>query len=423
MVQDIQKYRAHFFKEYVLFTIVLGILIIFAFLCDSPENIFKGLIRIMTSRSILITDYMEVGGTGAMLINGAIAGVFALTIDYLAKVKPNGATIMAFWLSIGFGFFGKNLINMIPLTIGVWLYSKYEKEPFISLVLSSTLVATLSPVVSELIFGDVGNQNRMLGIVLGTGLGILLGFIFTSVSALSIRIHDGYDLYNMGFAGGLIAMLLVAILKSFGVEIDPSTTWGNQDKTMMCVLIYGLSIMMIAIGYFTGDKTKHISNLKKINRTSGRLVSDYYILYRESAYINMGTLGIAATTIILILGININGPTMGGIFTIMGFGCFGKHLKNVMPVMLGAILASILNTHDPTAAANAIPILFCTGLAPIAGQFGVIWGFLAGFVHVSLVSHASYLSNGLNLYSNGFAAAFVVMIMIPIITIFQRNNR
>ena len=52
-------------------------------------------------------------------------------------------------------------------------------------------------------------------------------------------------------------------------------------------------------------------------------------------YINMALLGIVFTTYILIVGGELNGPTIGGIFTVVGFCASGKHLKNVLPILLG----------------------------------------------------------------------------------------
>lgn len=51
-----------------------------------------------------------------------------------------------------------------------------------------------------------------------------------------------------------------------------------------------------------------------------------------------------------------------------------------------------------------LAVLFCTGLAPIAGQFGVFWGMVAGFLHMTIVQNTSILHGGMNLYNNGFAA-------------------
>ena len=41
---------------------------------------------------------------------------------------------------------------------------------------------------------------------------------------------------------------------------------------------------------------------------------------------------------ILATGGDLNGPTLGGILTIMGFSAFGKHARNITPIMLGVVI-------------------------------------------------------------------------------------
>jgi len=406
--------RRHFFPEYRLFTLFLIGIAGYAYVLSNPFEVWDGLQAIIASRSLLVTDYLLVGGPGAMLMNGALAGGFALALLFFSGVKPNGATIMALWMTVGFGFFGKNVFNMLPLTAGVWLYAKVQKEPFINYSLAALTVATLSPVVSELAFG-FDPLHLWVGLGLGVLLGLLAGFLFPIVSAFTVRVHDGYNLYNMGFAGGIMAMFIVAGLKAGGITIETASLWGGGYDAQMAGLLYAISVLLILAGLWLGRERDHIYGLKRILRSSGRLVSDYYTLYGQTSYINMGLLGIVTTTIALLLGININGPVMGGILTIIAFGCFGNHVRNVLPIMAGAVLATWVNVLDTAAPGNALAVLFSAGLAPVAGQFGVFWGIVTGFVHVSLVNHTGYMSNGLNLYNNGLAAGFVAMLLVPVI--------
>lgn len=416
-----EKSKITFYPQYKFFSLMLIVISAYAFILDSPIEIWNGLLSIITSRSLLITDYMAVGGPGAMLINGALAGAFSMAIMLIARAKPSGAIIMALWMTVGFGFFGKNIFNMLPLTCGVWLYSVCKKEPFINYSLASMLVATLSPFVSEFAFSGASPAS---GIIKGILIGLFVGFIFPAISANTVKSHDGYNLYNMGFAGGLIATVFIAIAKGFDINVETSLEWAGDMDWQLAFLIYLLSAMLIAGGIIIGRKKghRHGYNILMIMRSSGRLASDYYLLYGETTYINMGILGILATTVTLALGADINGPTMGGIFTIIAFGAFGKHVKNVVPVIFGAVLATFVNVTDPTAPGNILAVLFSTGLAPIAGQFGIIWGIVAGFIHVNVVLHAGYITNGLNLYNNGFAAGLLAIVLVPIITTL-RNSR
>jgi len=407
------------FPYALMLSINIGFLVI-AFILDSPAQIFEGFMRIISSRVLLITDFIAVGGIGATFVNAGVVGILSIAMLLRGGAKPSGATIMALWVTAGFAFFGKNVYNMIPLSIGVWLYSRFKKEPYSNYSLASLLVATLSPVVSDLSF--LGALPLPVEMAIGISLGIGIGFIFPAVSAHMVRMHSGYDLYSMGFAGGLIAMILWTTMNSMGLpRLEAESVYSVGNNLILAIILYAVSVTLICSGLFSGDGPKeNFSKYKKFHSHSGRLITDFYFLYKNSIYINMGILCAFATTVTLAIGAELNGISIAGIFTMVGFACFGKHMKNVIPILIGATLSAYLNVWDFTTPANVAAILFAAALAPLAGQFGWIWGIIAGFLHVGVAMHVGELSGSMNLYNNGFAAGFIAMILLPIITISER---
>jgi len=413
---------------YALMLTVNIAFITLAFILDDPATIYDGFIRIISSRSILITDYIAIGGVGAALVNVAIAGLSSLCMLISSRIKPSGAIIMALWLTAGFAFFGKNVFNMIPLTIGVWLYSKYKKEPFSNYTLASLLVATLSPVVSEMSF--FGAMSMPIEIAIGVLIGFVVGFIFPPISSHMVRAHSGYDLYSMGFAGGLIATIIATTMQSMGHEVIPARHLSEGHNLPLSIMLYSFSVMMIICGLFANDEDsiaakikESIKEFKKFHKHSGRLITDFFFLYKYSIYINMGLLCAFATTVVLLLGAQLSGIVLAGIFTMVGFASFGKHMLNIFPVMIGSTLSAYLNIWEMTTPSNVAAILFSTALAPIAGQFGWIWGIVAGFLHVSVAMFVGEMNGGLNLYNNGFAAGIVAMFLVPVITVSERMRK
>lgn len=85
--------------------------IIIAFFLDTPKNIIYGLKNIILSPDILISDYVEIGGISASLINSALTSLLSMLLLITLGVKPNGSTIMSLYLMTGFAFFGKNIYN------------------------------------------------------------------------------------------------------------------------------------------------------------------------------------------------------------------------------------------------------------------------------------------------------------------------
>jgi hypothetical protein len=130
----------------------------------------------------------------------------------------------------------------------------------------------------------------------------------------------------------------------------------------------------------------------------------------------MGINGAVSTALILLTGGDLNGPTLGCIFTVMGFSAFGKHIRNIWPIMLGVLLGSLVfhfSINDP---AVQMAALLCTTLAPIAGCFGWPFGILAGFLHSALVLQAGSVAEGINLYNNGFSGGLLAIVLYPIIS-------
>lgn len=408
-----QKEHRRLYRPYLMMLTVYVFLIVSAFILDSPQDIARGFWRIITNRGVLITDYMAVGGIGATLVNSASVGIFSTSMLIRVGAKPNGSLIMALWLSVGFAMFGKNVFNMLPLTFGVWLYSRFKKEPFINFTLVALLSATLSPTVSGISFHP--DFPQPFSVALGICMGILAGFIFPAVSSFTVRVHGGYNLYNLGFAGGLISTFIVSMLQSVGIEMQRELLWSTGLNLPLSILLYVLSLGLIVYGLFPEGKF-HAPQYSRVLKHSGRMVTDFYILYGSTTFFNMGLLGVFATTLMLVYGADLNGATLCGILTIIGFGAFGKHLRNILPVIVGAIICTHVNQWDPTTPNNILAILFSTGLSPIAGQFGIIWGLIAGFLHVNTVMHIGFLNEGLNLYNNGYAAGFVALLLLPIIT-------
>ncbi|MBU3107796.1 DUF1576 domain-containing protein [Clostridium gasigenes] len=409
--------KRQIYPPYTVLLIMYIMFIVFALIVDSPMNILLGLKKIILTPDILITDYMEIGGIGAAFVNAALTSIISIAILVFIGIKPNGSTIMALWLMTGFSFFGKNILNIWPIMLGVYLFSRYQKEPFLNYTLVALLSTTLAPTVSQLSFTGLFTPGG--GFIIGNIIGIFTGFILAPIAAHCIKAHNGYNLYNIGFASGLLATLLMSILRGVGIDFDTRLIWYTGSNGIFTIFLFIICIYLIAIGLIYGENNK--LNLKGISKQSGRLVSDFYLLFGPSTYINMGILGLASTTFVLLIKGDLNGPTICAIFTIMGFGCFGKHLKNISPVIIGACLAAFIRT-DPLNSPNIIlSILFSTALAPISGKFGWKIGLLAGFLHLNMVTNIGYLHGGLNLYNNGLAAGFVAMILIPSITTFKKE--
>lgn len=311
----------------------------------------------------------------------------------------------------------QNIANIWPIIFGVYLFSRFQRESFSKYVYIALYGTALSPMITEVALQFGNYWQKLLAVML---CGIIIGFMLPPLATYCLRVHQGYNLYNVGFAAGLVGTLLVSIMKSFGYEVDNSLSWTYENNWIVVAYILTLSFVLMAMGWFGIEDKKSI---KRIYRHSGRLVADFVLMDGLPVTLfNMGSLGIVATLYILITGGTINGATMGGILTIIGFGAFGKHLRNVIPVVGGVYLGSLVkvwNINDPSVQLAA---LFGTSLAPISGQFGWPYGLLVGFIHSSMALNTGILHAGLNLYNNGFSAGILALIIVPIIETFKKHR-
>ena len=405
--------------DYYIISCICISFVILALVLDTPAQIAINYYKITTSRSVLVTDYIALAGISATLINSAISVFFCLFWLILNKCEPNGKIIASIFLTAGFSLFGKNMFNTLPIFTGVWLYSKACKVKFSNLIAQAMLSATIAPLVSEIAFLD--EWSSPLKIITAYGVGIFIGFIFHAVTESVKRMHKGYCLYNSGIAGGFIATFCVGILRSAGIDVLPVNFWDTSHTLFLALFAYTLAVMLIAYGIITDKPVNAYKKFRQLLNEKSVNDNDYFVKYGNTCYVNIGIMCIMATSVILILNIPINGPILGGIFTVAGFAASGKHLKNTLPILLGSIAAAYFNHIELSAPANSLAILFSTGLAPISGKYGWQSGIIVGFLHVSVAIFIGHLNGGLNLYNNGFAESFVAITIVPLIIFFKTH--
>ncbi|WP_288868826.1 DUF1576 domain-containing protein [uncultured Parvimonas sp.] len=400
--------KNHYRYDAIFIFSILAMLIGLFF--DSPKEILDGYIKILQSPSHLLTDYMSVGGIGATFLNAGMLMLLASFVLWRRKQLLTGPIIAALFTLFGFSLFGKNLFNTIPITFGVYLYGKIEGLKFNTLTMNSLFGTALGPAVSYICFG-IG-LPFFKGFLISYAVGILIGMLIPALSVSFLRFHQGYSLYNIGFTCGVIGLFIQGIFKSFYLEVKNANIV-SDGNLRIAIIMYIFFFIVFALGfYLNGFSFKNLGNLLK---NSGRAPSDFGNIYgRGVSMINMATLGIIYTTYVLLMNQPLNGPILGGIFTVFGFGIFGKHIKNVLPILLGTLIAYFLNIYDPHSVSATVTILFATNLAPVAGEYGIFAGMVAGFCHVSIVSSVGLLHGGLNLYNNGFSGGFVAATLVPI---------
>ncbi|MBM7615665.1 DUF1576 domain-containing protein [Alkaliphilus hydrothermalis] len=394
------------------------IILLSALIFNPPIEILQGMAKIVVDPSLLVSDYMKIANIGAAFFNSGLLVISAITIVGLSKVNMTGTTMAAIFTVGGFALFGKNIYNVWAILLGVFLYSRYKKENFGKFILPALFGTALGPIVSQISFGL--GDGSIFFLIVGNLCGILAGFIMAPLASHFVKFHLGFNLYNLGFTGGMIGTFFMAMFRAFGYENQGRLiVLQGQNLALSIYLIVMFSAFMIVGLYFNKNSFKGYKSLLK---RTGRSVQDFVVLEGFGlSLINMALLGFICIAYILAVGGQLNGPVIGGVFTIIGFGAFGKHIKNILPVMLGVVLAAFIMKWQVNEIGPVLAALFGTTLAPIAGQFGWKAGMIAGFLHMAVVMNVGYLHGGMNLYNNGLAGGLVAALMIPLLESLRRE--
>jgi len=391
---------------------VAAAFVVFGFLVDTPGGIARGLVAILTTRDTLLTDYFGVGGIGAGCVNAGLLTLVSCAIYRRAGARLTGSAVACLFLVLGFALFGKNLLNVWFIVAGVYLYARFAGEPFANHLNTAFFGVALAPIFSEILFSTTIPTAVSLPLAVATSLAI--GFVLPPVAAQVFKAHMGFSLYNMGFTAGLVGTLVVAMYKSYGFVPDPVFIWTSGNNALLGTFLAVVFAGMIAAG-FRCDR--HLwTGLRTIVGLAGQSPTDFIAKAGFGAALaNMGLCGFVGMAYVFAVGGPLNGPVIGAIFTIVGFAAFGKHPRNLVPIMAGVFLGTLLKPVDPAGSSLLLAALFGTTLAPIAGRFGWHWGIVAGVLHASAAQTVGPLHAGLNLYNNGFAAGIVATILVPII--------
>lgn len=408
---------------YLLMMSLITIMIVTALAIDGPVQTLRGFLLLQIHAARLINDF-TVTGVGAAMFNSALVGLIGLSLVYFSSVSLSGPTLAALLTVIGFGFFGKTVLNIIPIIAGVKLAARIAHKTLGSYSIIALFGTALGPLVTYTMFGL--GLPLALSIPLALLAGVGAGFILPGISGSMLGLHQGYSLYNVGFSCGFLGLFASSLFQASNSLQPLSLVWNTESNLALILFIPLLSVASILLGLYLDDFKlfkKTFPDFLQIQKIPGRLPSDFFDTgYSGGTLLNVGLLGIASFSYVLLVKAPLNGPVLGAILTAMGFGAFGKNFRNSLPVIAGVIIATLVfskNLNDP---GPILAALFCTTLAPIAGQFGIIAGLMAGFLHLVMVETTAAWHGGLDLYNNGFAGGLTASLIMAVLQWYKTNR-
>lgn len=404
----------------ILLIVILTGMIISGFAASGVQDSVKGFLKIQIHPARLINDYVDIAGTGGALLNGALVGFTGLILIFIAGIPHSGPTYAAILTMAGFGLFGKTPLNILPIVLGVYLSARTVNKTFKDYLIIALFGTALGPLVSTLAW-EIGFP-LIPAILTGIAGGVITGFFLPSIAFTMLHLHQGYNLYNMGMTCGFFGLFAAALIKGLGHDFSGKLFWYVDTNPILVFLVPAISLLLIITGLVSGGK-KSFKMVKEVLSYPGRLPSDFVDLASlEGSLINSGLIGLIGSLYIYFIDAPFNGPVIGGLLTVMGFGAFGTHIKNAWPVVTGVVAATFATGNSLNSPGPVLAFIFSTTLAPLAGEFGILPGMLAGFIHFLMVMQTGSWHGGMNLYNNGFAGGLTAALIISVIQWYRTNK-
>ncbi len=425
----------------LFFAFVSVCFLIAAFFMPDRNAMFTGLWNIMSKTCKISTNYFALGGYAATFLNMGLVGLFCTALVCLPGAKPNNVTTLGVLLTLGFGSWGMNLLNMLPTILGVVLYAAVKKEK-LGAVSNAMLYSTgIAPLISDLLFRYPGVEYigfNWLGLGIGLFVGLIIGFFLPAGLAHAPNVHKGYDHYSAALPIGMTAFFLRAVLYNVLLGTTPakqglSTMAAPTANAFWACNIFAISLfaLLIIFALLMGCKPRDYWALMK---DSGHSVS-FTAKYGFAPFLmNAGVFGLMIVGYFNFAALIDANASMSNVWTGMTFGivfCMlatcnsGSHPRNVLPIMVGYVafsylfgwLSGLLGVESFALSIGSQSILiglcYANGLSPIAGKYGFGYGILAGGLHYLLVSAVPDMHGGFLLYNGGFTAALICLMLVP----------
>lgn len=423
--QAIRLFLAGSTLAFLLASVVISILL------PDDGGLLTGLAQILLSPAQLTRDGFIIGSVSGTFLNMGLVGAACTAMTFLSGAVVNGATIAAWFLTVGFSSFGINFLNIWPFFLGVMLHALARREPFPKYVNLAMFATALCPLASEMLLRyPAGEEVRGVtpaGVVLMLVVGIMIGFLTPAMAAHSPNVHKGYDLYSAALPGVLLGLFAVAVLyKNLGHDVPTiSATLGDSYP----VVVWGFCGVFFALCVLAGWKLNGgFRGYPQLLKDTGHK-ADFTSQYGPGlAIMNVGFYGLMIVVYYILVNASFNGVTLGIVFCMVCFGAAGAHPGNVWPIMVGYIAASFAFTQffggvfPVNAQAILVGLCFASGLAPISGAYGWWAGVIGGAMHYALVTSIPPIHGGFSLYNGGFTALVVAVILVPQLETFCKTK-
>ena len=151
-------------------------------------EMLSGLWKILASTCKISTNYFAVGGFAATFLNMSLLGFVLTGLYHFLKAPVNNVSTLAFVLTLGFGSWGINVLNLWFSVLGVVLYAAVKREKLSGHVNAILFSTGIAPLISEMLFRYPHAEAlgfHWAGLGLAVLVGVCIGFFLPAGLAYS----------------------------------------------------------------------------------------------------------------------------------------------------------------------------------------------------------------------------------------------
>ena len=419
----------------LFFAFFSGAFLIAAVCMPDRNEMIAGLWAILSSPAKVTTNYFSLGGYAGTFLNMGLLALVMTLLYTLTGAAVNNVSTLAFILTLGFGSWGINILNMWFPILGVVVANLIKKDKPLANVNAMLFSTGLTPIISDLLLRYPNSEVigfNALGFGLAVVVGIIAGMAISSGLGHSPAVHKGFNLYSAALPVGVTTFFLNGMLyKVLGIDLPGTSgdmavaSWANTN--IFCIVLFAACIVLaLALGCSFKDYWNLLKNRGQVNNVSGTQGNGVFLM-------NVGFFGLFILAYYNLIGASFNGVTFGLVFCMLCTCNSGSRPSNVWPIMLGYVVASgvsgvlsgLLGGNFALAVnAQAIVIGLCyaNGLSPICDKYGWQYAFVASMIHYTLVTLVPNIHGGFCLYNGGFTGIFVCILFIPVLERFVKTK-
>ena len=440
------------FKVLVLFTAMFFVMsFVWGIMTGTVAEIIPKFLEILRTPAQCTHDLYDISVAGTYFSMGMCCLLMIVYIICCNGIDAvNSGTVAAFFLTVGFSSWGMNIMNMLPLMLGMQVYAVIKKKTPAQMMNLGIFATAIAPIMSEVVLrwpgytapgidntGVAGMSNLPIqpqGFIIAFIIAILFAMFYVPMCAKAPNFHFGCDLFNAGPPAGFLCLMTIGFL--FKVTNTPLPSNGPGQSSVevfeFVVISYCIVFAICLILGLVLDKNA-LKNYGKLLKDSGH-GADFVEKYGIGAtLINFAIYGafivLFYTCMKYCFGAKFSGPIAGVVWCAFTWVAAGAHPLNVLPIGIGYVIVSLISTVlCPALGVGAetgrlgmstvgilIAFSYSTGMAPISGKYGVIWGIIAGIMHFAIVTLIPLQYDFFNYYNGGFTAGVVAFVLVPFI--------